>query len=272
MEIAVLALAGILLGGLVNALADKLPQGRLPGIPRYQDGSARPLIAWLGLSAFLCDRRSIHGGGKARQEKLSWRYPLTELALTALFLAAHYVAGAKAQASIGQQLLWHGYAVVFVLLAVVDIEHKQILLMPVSATSLLALFAAAAWPQHAPDLPGSLAGGGVSGLVFSLVYAGGQVFARICNSPREMPTPFGKGDVCLMAMGGLILGFPNALAAMVLAIFLGGVGALAYLLAARLRGRRPQRFTALPYGPYILAAIYFVMLFPGAIGLGIWGA
>lgn len=272
MEIAVIALAGILLGGLVNALADNLPQGRLLAIPRYRDGAARPLVAWLGLGAFLCDRRSIHGGNSDSQDKLSWRYPLTELALTALLLTTYYVAGAKSQTSIGQQLLWHLYAVVFVLLAVVDIEHKQILIWPVIVTSLLALFDAAVFPQHPPDWPSSLAGGGVGGMVFSLVYAGGQVFARVFHGRRELPTPFGKGDVYLIAMGGLILGFPNALVAMAIAIFLGGSGALAYLLVARLRGRRYQRFTALPYGPYILAATYFVMLFPGTFGPGIWSA
>lgn len=272
MEIAVIALAGILLGGLVNALADNLAQGRLLAIPRYHDGSTRPLVAWLGVGAFLCGRRSIRGGNNDSQDKLKWRYPLTELALTAMLLATHYVAGAKPQASIGQQLLWHSYAVIFVLLAVVDIEHKQILLLPVCASSLLALFDAAAFPQHPPDWPSSLAGGVGGGLVFSLVYAGGQVYRRILKSRHELPTPFGKGDVYLMAMGGLIVGFPNALAVMAIAIFLGGTGALAYLLVARLRGRRCQRFTALPYGPYILAATYFVMQFPGVIGPEIWSA
>ena len=39
-----------------------------------------------------------------------------------------------------------------------------------------------------------------------------------------------------MGLAGLILGFPNVLAAMILAIFLGGAGALLYLAQVRVRG------------------------------------
>ena len=266
MDIAIHALAGILLGGLVNALADNLPQGRLLALPRYSDGSPRPLIAWLGLSAFLLGRR--HAGTGDCAEKLSWRHPLTELALAALLLTTHLVAGAKPQLSPGQQLLWQLYGVFFVLLALVDIEHKRILFLPVFVTSLLALLDAAVFPQHPPGLTSSLAGGLVGGMVFSLVYAGGQVYGRRLKHKSAKPTAFGKGDVYLMAMGGLIVGFPNVLVAMFGAVFLGGAGALAYIVGTHLLGERYVRFTALPYGPYILGAVCFVMLFPNAFGLG----
>lgn len=268
MDIAIHFLAGVILGALVNALADSLPQGRKLARPRYGDGAARPPLAWLGLGAFLLNRRQSPNQAKqANSRKLSWRYPLTELALAGLLLATDYVAGAKAPAPPAQQLLWQFYAVIFLLLAVVDIEHKRILILPVMVACVLAVFDAAAFPQQGPDLAGSLAGGVVGGTVFSLVYAGGQFYGRILKDGRDTPTAFGKGDVYLMAMGGLVVGYPDALAAMVAAVFLGGAGALVWLLGSRLRGRRYQRFTALPYGPYILAATYFVMLFPGAASL-----
>ncbi len=269
MDIAIHALAGILLGGLVNALADNLPQGRFLALPRYGDGSPRPLIAWLGLSAFLLNRRRplVKRDGDCT-DKLSWRYPLTELTLAALLLTTHLVAGAKLQVSPGQQLLWQHYAVIFLLLAVVDIEHKRILFLPVFVAWVLALLDAAVFPQHPPGLTSSLAGGLVGGSVFSLVYAGGLVYGRMLRSRRKLPTAFGKGDVYLMAMGGLIVGFPNVLVAMFAAVFLGGAGALAFIVGKRLLGERYVRFTALPYGPYILGTVYFVMLFPNVVGLG----
>lgn len=261
-------LAGIMLGGLVNALADNLPQGRILARPRYGDGAARPPLAWLGLGAFLFKlRHSPEGEQSSEADPLSWRYPLTELALAGLLLATDYAAGAQSQVALGQQLLWQVYVVVFVLLAVVDIEHKQILFLPVVVTSVLAVSVAAVFPGKGPDLAGSLAGGAVGGLVYALVYAGGQLYARLRRNGRETPTAFGKGDIYLMAMGGLIVGFPNVFTAMVAAVFLGGAGALVWLLGMRLRGRRYERFTALAYGPYILAATYCVMLFPGAISL-----
>ena len=270
MDTALHLLAGILLGGLVNALADNLPQGRMLARPRYSNGAARPPVAWLGLSAFLFDRRLPPGEGKPGDgQKLSWRYPLVELALAGLLLAADRAAAESAQAALGQQALWQAYVCVFVLLTIVDIEHKRILLPPILAASLLALIDAAAFPQHPPGLPSSLAGGVVGGGVFWLAYAGGQVYGRIRGRRRALPTAFGTGDIYVMAMGGLLVGFPDVLAAIVLAVCLGGAGALAYLLGARRRGEREGRFAALPYAPYILAATYFVMLFPGAISLPI---
>lgn len=261
MDAVIHILAGIALGGLVNALADNLPHCRLLARPRYPDGAARPLVAWLGLGAFLFNLRRSPGVGTPGQ--LGWRYPLTELALAGLLPATHL---ATEYAPLGQQLIWQAYIVIFALLGIVDIEHKRILFSPVIALSALALFDAAVYPQPAPDLLSGLAGGVAGGLVFSLVYAGGQIYRKSLNNVTEIPTAFGKGDVYLMAMGGIVVGFPNALAAMAAAVFLGGGGALAGLLAARLRGQGVDRFTALPYGPYILAATYVMMLSSSSAG------
>jgi len=77
----IVGLIGILVGGVLNVLADDLPHKRpirLP--PRYPDGTPRPLIAWLGLTAYLFHRRAGADG-----KKLRWRYPATEL-LTAFLM------------------------------------------------------------------------------------------------------------------------------------------------------------------------------------------
>ena len=261
MDAVIFVLAGIALGGLVNLLADNLPHGRILARPRYPGGAARPLVAWLGLGAFLFNLRRSPTNETPGQ--LGWRYPLTELALAGLLPVTHFVA---VQAPLGQQLLWQAYAVIFALLGIVDIEHRRILSWPLFALSALALFDAAVFPQPAPDLLSSLAGGVTGGLVFSLVYAGGLIYRQSLDRGTEIPTAFGKGDVYLMAIGGLVVGFPNALAAMAAAVFLGGGGAMVWLLAARRRGRGFARFTALPYGPYILAATYAVMLSASGVG------
>ena len=128
----------------------------------------------------------------------------------------------------------------------------------------LALVDTALLPQPGPNLASALVGGLCGGATFSLVYVGGSLFRRLQGGIDT--TVFGKGDVYLMAVGGLMLGFPNVLAAMLIAILLGGVGAALYVLVLRLRGRPYQRFTALPYAPYILTATYLVLLFQGEIG------
>ena len=96
MDILLVALLGLLLGGVVNALADDLPAGRL-GLPRYPDGGRRPLAAWLGMSAFALGLRRAPAAAPAPAKSdvgghaLTWRYPLVELAL-AIMMALTYAA------------------------------------------------------------------------------------------------------------------------------------------------------------------------------------
>ena len=105
-----------------------------------------------------------------------------------------------------------------------------------------------------------LVGAACAGFAFSLVYRGGRLFARTALRHRREPaTVFGRGDVTLMTMGGFIVGFPNVLVAMALAILLGGSGALVFLLAKSASGGY-RRFSAMPYAPFILISTYLVML------------
>ncbi len=267
MDIILVFAVAILLGALVNVLADDLPAGRLPKRPRYPDGAPRPLLAWLAIGAFLFNlRHSPKSNATDNDRKLTWRYPLTELALATLLVITHLVKRDDPHLATGQLIIWQAYVVVFVLLSVVDLEHKHILIMPVILASALALINAAAFPQPAPNLPSSLVGGTVGGLTFSLVFWGGRLVGRFFGRRRKMPTAFGKGDVYLMILAGLIVGFPHVLAVMILAIFLGGFGALACIFQMIL-SRRYELFTAFPYGPYILAAVYIVLIVSSKIVL-----
>lgn len=56
--IALLAgLLGVLVGGVVNALADDLPFRENPSWPHFPNGTPRPMSAWLGVTAFLTGQR-----------------------------------------------------------------------------------------------------------------------------------------------------------------------------------------------------------------------
>ena len=220
-----------------------------------------------GIGAFLFNLRySPKSTATDSDRKLTWRYPLTELALATLLVITHLVNRDDPLLATGQLIIWQTYAVVFVLLSIVDLEHKLILILPVMLASALALIDATAFPQPAPNLSSSLVGGTVGGLTFSLVFWGGLLFGNLFGRRRKMPTAFGKGDVYLMILAGLIVGFPHVLVVMILGIFLGGFGALACILQMIL-GRRYQPFTAFPYGPYILAAVYIVLIVSSKIVL-----
>ena len=113
---------GILAGGVINALADDLPYYRRPRLPRYPDETLRPVSAWLGITAFLLGQRSSTGGAK-----LSWRYPLTEIATAALMILTLAVKNGEGTASSIQIVFWLAYMAIFVLITVIDLEHKLIL-------------------------------------------------------------------------------------------------------------------------------------------------
>jgi hypothetical protein len=54
----IVGIIGIVTGGVINALADDLPHYQRPRLPCYPDETARPVSAWLGITAFLLVKRS----------------------------------------------------------------------------------------------------------------------------------------------------------------------------------------------------------------------
>ena len=169
LEMLILAIVGILAGGVVNVLADDLPLSRAPRVPRFPDGSVRPLLAWLGITAFLLNlRRSRRAGTKqpflersdhpqnAKASALGWRHPLTELITAALVLVLYVGANPQAGEVAVSDWMWIAYAALYVLIGIVDIEHRRIpipLLMPLAG---LALFDAAFMRETSPNLASAL--------------------------------------------------------------------------------------------------------------------
>ena len=260
MDILLIGLIGLLAGGVVNTLADSLSDDRALFPPVYPDGSQRPLSAWLGVTAFALGQRA-HDSRSKSGRRLSIRYPLTEAIVAGALMLAEWKLGWQPPA---QLLIWQVEIALLVLIAVVDIEGQRIELIPLIGLGALAFGDALLLPGSPPSLASAMAGGAFGGAVFGLVYLGGRVFARVFVRARDSErsvSAFGIGDVYLMAVGGLMIGFPNALAALLLAIVLGGAGALLWLAGLRLRGRSYQRFMSLPYAPYIAAGIALCLVF-----------
>jgi len=268
-DILLVALLGLLLGGVVNALADDLPAGRRLGLPRYPDGGRRPLAAWLGISAFALGLRRAppvappSAKTDAGCHALTWRYPLVELALAILMALTYAAARGRPSLPAEKMLIWQALIILFVLIAVVDIEHRRIPVAPMLVTVLVVIFGAGAAGQPTPSFASMLAGALCAGLVFSLVYLGGRLFGRLAARfwrRRPADTVFGLGDVYLMTIGGLIVGFPQVLAAMLLAVFSAGFLALLVLARYAFIIRQYKAFAILPYGPCILASTFAVLI------------
>ena len=78
---------------------------------------------------------------------------------------------------------------------------------------------------------------------------------------------FGFGDVMMITLSGLILGFQGVIFVMFISIFLGSLGAIVYLSTRFLVAGRYSLFTAIPYGPYIVIATIIVLLFSEEVRL-----
>ncbi len=146
------------------------------------------------------------------------------------------------------------------LIAVIDIEERRVLPVVLLPAALFALLEA--WA--AQGLASALAGVCAGALPGFAMYLGGQQYQRALSKWRGIQlqeVPFGGGDVMLAGLCGLVVGWPNILFALLLAVF--SAGAIALLLLAT--GRVTVR-SAMPYAPFLLGGTVFVMRFPEVSG------
>lgn len=304
LDLMIAAFIGLVAGVIINMLADDLPLRRAVRTPRYvpdskkravhvpvldddgndvswnfvhEDDERRPLVAWLGLTAFLFGKRESSDG----TVRLNWRYPLTEL-LTVLLMILTLLAvdainadpGVDASVTPVQTIIWFFYMAVFVLIIVIDIEHKLILFVVVLPTTAIALIDAVL-TSYPPTFVDALAGGVFGFVVFFVLYNGGFIFTYIMGIIRGQPiteVALGYGDVMMVMLSGTILGWRVLIFALFITVFLGAFGALAYLLSRALAGSRYNAFTALPYGPYIVIGTLLMLLYGHSLGPAMFGA
>lgn len=144
--------------------------------------------------------------------------------------------------------------------SVIDIEHRLILHV-VSAAGALLAFVFGTW-QH--GLVSTL-GGGLAGFLFTLAfYYFGILFVRWSRRLRGQETledeGLGFGDVNLSGVLGLLLGWPGIIAGLILAVVLGGIVSLVYLLVMLVR-RRYSPDLSLPYGPFLVLSAILLIYF-----------
>jgi leader peptidase (prepilin peptidase)/N-methyltransferase len=263
------AIVGVVLGGLINWLADELPHYRVPQRPQYPDGNPRPPIAYWGITAFILGGRSPKENPSAR---LSWRYPLTEIATGILFyIVTQHMIERTDYFTVWQMGFWWFYTAALVLIFVIDVEHRLILFSVMIPCGVIAVVDALLYPSFAPMRPnivGALLGGALGFGVFFLFYLGGFLYNRISAELRGYSfneVAFGYGDVMLVTFSGLILGWQSLIFAMFITVFLGAFGALVYIIGRKVGGQSAGLTTPLPYGPYIVIGTLWMMIYRQAL-------
>jgi leader peptidase (prepilin peptidase)/N-methyltransferase len=261
-------IGGYLVGIVVNLIADYAPARRLnreaarspfvsseavPRVPPFLP-PIHP-VYWSGWVAWVSGRDAF--------EAKRWARRLTvELAIPILYV---WLVGAYGGAQRLPFFLFYGPALL--LTAVIDIERRWVLNSGLALMGLVALLDVL---LIAPDKLGEALRGGLFGFVImfglwllGIAFGQGVGIARGRGVGR---TVLGFGDVRLVGVGGLMLGWPGIGFALLIMVFTGAIGAVAVLVQQMRRGRRLRFFAAIPYAPYITLGIAIVLYLPWLVG------
>jgi len=156
----------------------------------------------------------------------------------------------------------------FGVVTVIDVEHRLIL-HPVSWVGAFMGLGFGIWWR---GLVATLLGGAAGFSLMLGLYFFGDLFAKWMARLRGETleeVALGFGDVNLAGILGLLLGWPGIIGGLVLAILLGGVFSLLYLVGMLIVERRYRAFAAIPYGPFLVAS-GVILLFLQDMMWGIW--
>lgn len=244
-QIFLVFLLGILLGMLVNYLAEVLPWRRKIVKPFcLQCGKEQALVNY-----FIWPRRCPSCGRRRVVRSLFIEIAFGLLAIWIWFF--HPV-------RLG---FWGSIVLIayFILVTVIDIEHRLIL-HPVSIFGAgLGLLIGIYLHGVIATLLGGLVGFGSMLILYWL----GELLIRLLAKFRGESiddVALGFGDVNLSGIIGLMLGFPAVVLGLFVAVMAGGIVSLVYLLLMLLL-RKYRLFTALPYGPFLIIGAVILLFF-----------
>lgn len=227
-------------GSFIGLVIDRLPEAEGPTGPRSQCAAcgatltARdlvPLASWLAALG-----RCRHCGAR-----LGWFYPGVELAALAVAMVAVMMdrgLDAWVDAMLGWWLLVLGW-----------IDWRRLVLPDALTLPLAALGLAAAWWLATVELADRAAGAAAG---FLGLWAVAWLYRRLRGRDG-----LGLGDAKLLAASGAWVG-ASGLPSVVAGAAIGGLVAAGAMLLA---GRRLDRYSQLPFGPFLAAATWLVWLF-----------
>jgi leader peptidase (prepilin peptidase)/N-methyltransferase len=217
---------GLLVGSFVTVVAHRVPRGESIVGPRSRcPGCGDQIAAYDNLPVF--SWVALRGRSRCCGERISRRYPLTELGLGILYAATAAVLWDDwMQLALGLVFVTALLAVTLTDLERRIIPNKVLAVAAVLAVAIVAIGDPSSLPERA------IAALGAGGLFFLIALA----------YPRGM----GLGDVKLVALMGLFLG-RNVIPALLVALLAGSIVGLAMIA----RGGAAARKQAIPFGPFL---------------------
>jgi len=147
------------------------------------------------------------------------------------------------------------YCCLFIVLGVIDLEHKLILNKIVYPAAIVALIISIFQPQ-----PGIIEVSLPLSQIINSIIGGAIGFGFLLIPALIYPEGMGWGDVKMAALIGLVTGFPLVFVALLTGIILGGlVAGILLLLGIK------KRKDAIPFGPFLSLATIATLLWGSAI-------
>ena len=233
------------IGSFLGVLIRRLPRSRPIGLARSECEGCGHVLGVLEMvpivSYFVCGRKCRVCGA-----------PIARFHIY-VELAALGVAGWAASVESDPLSLWVACILGWTLLALAWIDAEHMLLPDALTLPLILLGLGATWLRDPERMVDHALGAAVGYLAFRGIASLYRMLRR-----RE---GLGEADAKLLAAAGAWVGWA-ALPLLVLMAALAGLGAA--LLAAAVGGRRLQASTALPFGPFLAAALWLTWLYGAA--------
>ncbi len=241
------ALLGLAVGSFLNVCMDRLPRSEsILNPPSHCQVCQHRLVAkdLIPVFSYLWLRGRCRYCWATIPKRLLW----VELATGGLFAFLYWRCN-----SIPELGVMAFYTCLFILIFVVDLEHGLILnkvVYPGIAVALLfALFLPQPWIMQLK----------FSGIV-NFAISGGIGFVIFLLIALISRGGMGWGDVKLAALIGLATGLPLVFVALIMAAILGGLVAIALLIAKK-RGRKES----IPFGPFLSLSTLVTLLWGSSI-------
>ena len=237
-------LIGLLVGGLLNVLADDLPRRERPSAPHCPNPECDHVY---GPAGWLALGRRLQGGGRcpACGQMPRRRWAWVEGGTAVLFACLPWLIDTPITLAV-----YALFIAVLILIIIIDLENRLILDVVTLPMTLLALLFSLVLPGI--NFISALLGAVLGLALFLMIYG----VAKVTFGPGAI----GQGDIKLAMLMGAMLGVPHILIALMMGIFLGGIIS-AVLLGARL----VTRDAYLPYGQYLAIAAIVMLLWGQAI-------
>lgn len=220
------------MGSFCNVLAERLPRGEDVLVSRSHCDFCKKPLSWYELiplfSFVIQGRRCRHC-----HKRLSFQYPLIELVMGIGFVGI-YLLGFSSLVALVASLL------IFSMCMVILIADLKYFIIPDVTLVVMGLIGLGMLTTLAPsDIVIHILSGVLSSIGFYFLY--------IFTKRKGM----GFGDVKLVGVLGVLLGYPNSVIALYVAFLTGAIAGVILMM----RGKAKMK-TAIPFGPFLLVGAF----------------